>query len=321
MNASFQEVFTDFMVYLASEKGLAQNSRDAYERDLNAFFLFLSESGILQLKDLKDAHIEAFLGKKKRSGYADASIERALVVIKVLCRFLKKDGLITADPSLYTHGPKQWQKIPHFLSYEEVDVLLQQPDPSLPLGARDKAILEVMYSSGLRVSEVCGLGMYAIGENFIRVKGKGNKERMVPVGEKATAAVDHYLSHFRDMWSSQNDQPLFVSNRGHRMDRIAIWRMIKSYAKAAGIKKVISPHGLRHSFATHLLDNGADLRTIQEMLGHVSINSTERYTHISRKQLSTAFEKCHPRFHIHKQTEELVYVPVCVPVPVPDFSF
>ena len=161
--------------------------------------------------------------------------------------------------------------------------------------ARDRAILEVLYASGLRVSELCNLGLYAVDDEFVRVKGKGGKERLVPIGRKAVEAIDYCLQHFRGECRNEKNPVLFSTNRGKKIDRVNVWRMVKKYAKQAGIVKNIFPHTLRHSFATHLLDNGADLRVIQEMLGHASINSTDRYTHLSRRHLVEAFNAFHPR--------------------------
>ena len=166
---------------------------------------------------------------------------------------------------------------------------------AVPKDKRDRAILELLYASGLRVSEVCGLKLYDLDDQFVRVQGKGSKERLVPLGQKALQAVDEYLKHCRDRFESEKQLALFVTKRGNPIDRIGVWHMIKKYAKQAGIVKNISPHTLRHSFATHLLDNGADLRVIQEMLGHASISSTDRYTHISRSRLQESFEQFHPR--------------------------
>lgn len=286
----------DFVNYLASEKGLAQNSIQAYSSDLQSLIEFLSDHNSADLLQLNEQLIAEFLSHKKKKGYSEASIVRALIAIKVFCRFLKREGLLTSDPSLYLESGHLWQKLPAVLSIGEIEHLLEQPDVQSEQGVRDKAILEVLYSSGLRVSEVCQLGIYSIGDGSIRVKGKGSKERVVPIGKKALQAVDEYLTLYRSNWKSEEVDPLFLSCRGKRMDRIAVWKMVKFYTQKAGIHKNISPHTLRHSFATHLLDNGADLRVIQEMLGHSSINSTQLYTHVSRQHLVHNFEKFHPRF-------------------------
>lgn len=287
---------SDFISYIASEKGLARNTIEAYQRDINAFVASLESTGLSTFATLTQEQIIHFLSHLKGHEYASSSICRALIAIKVLCRFLKREGITKTNVALYLETPKMWQLIPDILTCEEVDVLLKQPDPTTALGARDRAIIEVFYASGLRVSEVCTLGIYDVDDTFVRVMGKGSKERLVPIGKRAIEAVDHYLTTFRSNWDSEKQTALFVTKNGRRIDRVMVWRMVKEYAKQAGIVKNISPHTLRHSFATHLLDNGADLRVIQEMLGHANISSTDRYTHISRNRLQEAFESSHPRF-------------------------
>ena len=215
----------------------------------------------------------------------------SLIAIKVFFRFLKREGIISQNITLLLATPKIWQLIPDVLSIEEMEQLLNQPDLSLVKGVRDRAILEVLYASGLRVSELCGLTIRDVDDEYMRIRGKGGKERLVPIGRKAISAIDRYL-HFRD---GPLEETLFVGKGGQPIDRVTVWKMIKSYAVQAGISKSISPHTFRHSFATHLLDNGADLRVIQELLGHSSITSTDRYTHISCSHLQQAFEEFHPR--------------------------
>jgi len=289
------EHLDDFLSYISSEKGLALNTIEAYRHDCLGFISYLERKGIPSLNHVKQIDIVGFLGEFKEKGYASSTISRALIAIKVMYRFLKRERIIDHNITLYLESPKLWQLIPEVLSVEEIDALLLQPDISTAAGARDKAILEMLYGSGLRVSEVCRLGLYDVDDTFVKVFGKGSKERVVPVGKKAIEAIDYYLANFRDQTDSKRQQTLFVNQRGRPLDRIAIWKMIKKYAKEAGIEKNISPHTMRHSFATHLLDNGADLRVIQEMLGHANISSTDRYTHISRSHLHEAFSAFHPR--------------------------
>lgn len=286
-----------FMLYIASEKGLSLNTLEAYQRDIQSFASFLRQQGLSSFSQIEQHQIVSFLATLKGADYASATICRALISIKVLCRFLKREKVTSSNVALYIESPKLWQLIPEVLNIEEVSCLLQQPDPNNAFGARDKAILEVLYASGLRVSEVCSLRIYDVDDAFVRVMGKGSKERLVPIGTEAIKAIDHYLGHYRWQWDSKKQLLLFVSKTGKPIDRILVWKMIKRYAIEAGIKKPISPHTLRHSFATHLLDNGADLRIIQEMLGHASITSTDRYTHVSRVHLQKAFQACHPRLN------------------------
>ena len=285
----------DFLIYLGSERGLSPHTIEAYQRDVLGFIRFVEKAGVHHFSKVLKEHIVDYLATLKSGGYATSSLARALIAVKVLFRFLKREGLVEANVALYLETPKLWQLIPEVLSCSEVERLLEQPDPLTAVGARDKAVLELLYSCGLRVSEVCRLEIYDVGDETVRVFGKGSKERLVPIGKYALKAIDHYLSEYRCLLDSEKEKTLFVTNRGKPLDRIAIWKMIKEYAKRAGISKNISPHTLRHSFATHLLDNGAELRVIQEMLGHASISSTDRYTHVSKTHVQKAFEAFHPK--------------------------
>lgn len=286
-----EEDVKDFLLYIASEKGLSHNTIEAYERDILTFVDYLKEHAITSFHLVQSEHLVGYLARKKDRGYASASICRALIALKVLFAFLKRERMIEVNHSLYLDTPKLWQLIPEYLTLDEVERLLAQPATGSLKGDRDKAMLEVLYSSGLRVSEICTLGIFDVDDTYVRVKGKGNKERLVPIGSKALAAIDTYLSYPRQ----ENDpELLFLTRTAKPMDRVTVWKLVKEYAKQAGISKNISPHTLRHSFATHLLDHGADLRVIQDMLGHANIRSTDRYTHISRQHLQEAFQRCQP---------------------------
>lgn len=282
-------VLQDFLSYISSEKGLAKNTLEAYRRDVQRFLRFINQEPIT----VEEEQIIDFL--RSLENYASSSKARTLIALKVFFRFLKREEWISRNPTEYLSTPKLWQLIPEVLTGQEVERLLNAPDITTERGCRDKAVLELLYSSGLRVSELIGLSLYAIDESGVRVKGKGSKERIVPVGKKALAAIDDYLIRFRDYAGSSREEALFIGRQGKALTRFGVWKMIKGYALKAKIAKNISPHTLRHSFATHLLDHGADLRVIQEMLGHSSISSTDRYTHISRSQLTTAFNRFHPR--------------------------
>ncbi len=273
----------DFIAHLRSEKGLSSHSVEAYGRDVRLFLSHHTPSV---------ENVVRHLGDLKEQGYASASIARALIALKVFFRFLFREGILAQNLSSLLETPKLWQLIPEVMTQSEVTRLLQTPDPETFLGARDRALIEMLYGSGLRVSELCSLSIYSIDETSVKVMGKGRKERVVPVGRKALEAVDHYLVCFRDAFEGE---ALFVTKHGKAIDRVAVWRLIKQYAKQAGIQKPISPHTLRHSFATHLLDHGADLRVIQEMLGHSHIGTTDRYAHVSQSRLQEAFSKFHPR--------------------------
>lgn len=285
---------SNFLCYITSEKGLSPNTIEAYGRDLQHFIAFLKKQSIESFVDVTSNHLIDFLANMHNQQYAAASISRSFVAVKVLFRFLKREGILKENIALYLETPKTWQAIPSVLTIEETEELLSQPDRRTSNGARDAAILELLYSSGIRASELCQLKIVDVDDDAIRVFGKGRKERLVPIGSQAIAAIDHYLIHHRCQCEG-DEETLFLSQWNRPLDRILLWEIVKRHAAAAGIEKNISPHTLRHSFATHLLDNGADLRIIQEMLGHASINSTERYAHVSSKHLKDAFERCHPR--------------------------
>lgn len=280
-----------FIAYISAEKGLLANSVKAYRGDLNSLFKFLESKNI---SDVKEENVISFLAGLKRKNMSSSSLYRKLVVVKLFFRFLKKEHEVERDVTAYFELPKIWQIIPEVLTPDEVDRLLNIASDSF-VGARDRALLELMYATGMRVSEAIGVKICDVEENFIKIKGKGEKERVVPIGKRALEAIDHYLLNFRKEAQKENDF-LFVNRRGKKLDRVEIWRRIKFYGLKASIKKSISPHTLRHSFATHLLENGADLRLIQEMLGHSDISTTDRYTQISQKHLKISFEKAHPRF-------------------------
>lgn len=296
MSKMYEREYADFIIYIRSEKGLTENSIEAYSRDLRYFVDYLSRHGATPLSAVTSDQCINYLSFLKSAKYAPATLSRMLVSLKVFFQFLKREELVHQNPTLLLDGPKLWLLLPEILDEEEVERLLAQPNLEIAEGSRDRAILELMYGSGLRVSEVCGLTLYSIDDQFIRVFGKGRKERIVPVGGEALKAVDHYLNHFRSQWDSEKIENLFVTLKGKPIDRISIWRSVKSYAKKALIQKNISPHTLRHSYATHLLNHGADLRIIQELLGHANINSTDRYTQVSHSRMQEAFNRCHPKW-------------------------
>jgi integrase/recombinase XerD len=285
------EKIADFLDHLRCEKGLSSNTIEAYGRDVQAFAAILGHGNWSAVNSESILH---FLGHLKEKGFASSSICRALVSVKVFFRFLKKEGVVDVDLGRYFNTPKTWQFIPDVLTVEEVDELLAQPKQDDFLGARDKAILELLYATGMRVSELCKLRICDLDDTFVKVHGKGKKDRVVPVGKLAIEAVDRFLIQFRGETQEEN-APLFVTSRGKPIDRVTVWSRVKAYANSAGIRKSISPHTLRHSFATHLLENGADLRLIQDMLGHEDIGTTDRYTHVTGNRLKTAFHSFHPR--------------------------
>lgn len=281
----------EFIIYLKAEKGLSKNSIEAYTRDLALFYKFLKNHRLEALTlTKKDAIL--FLSEMQAEGYAAASLERLASALRLFFRFLYREGYEEIDKSIFFERGKSPIKIPIVLTKEEVERLLLSLDPSTFNGARDLAIMEILYATGIRASELASLTLYAVDDHQVRVLGKGGKERLVPMGKKALLAVDHYLTHYRDQ---EEGNALFVTKGGKGIDRVFVWKRVKLAAKGAGIVKNISPHTLRHSFATHLLDNGADLRVIQEMLGHSSIATTDRYTHVSMEGIKKSFYKHHNR--------------------------
>lgn len=287
-----QTYLDDFLFYIGSEKNFSKNTIEAYRRDLNKFIDLLKQRKINSLTNVKEDEILAFSLSLRNASLASSSISRAMIALKSFFRFLRKERLIQSEETLYLDTPKMWQLIPEILTQQEVVNLLNTPDKKSSIGIRDRALLEVLYASGLRVSEVCNLNLQDFGDEVLFIRGKGGKERMVPIAKQAVDRVDDYLLNHRP--DSKNDA-LFISVKGNRLDRFSVYNRVKLYAQNSGIKKMISPHTLRHCFATHLLENGADLRVIQEMLGHSSIITTDRYTHISSKHLVRAFDQFHPK--------------------------
>lgn len=288
------DLSTEFFRYLASEKGLAIKSLEAYRADLKKFFTYLRQIGIHSLEELETSDLVNYLNMLKLKSYAESTICRALISLKLFFRFAFSEGFLPRNITLSLESPRIWQLIPEVLTIEETESLLAQPDIQTAEGSRDRAILELLYATGVRVSECCSLGVYDVDDSYVRVIGKGNKERVIPIGQKAIHAIDHYIIHFRGIVESEKD-PLFINERGRRIDRFLVFNLVKGYAETAQIKKNVSPHTLRHSFATHLLENGAELRVIQEMLGHANISSTDRYTQISQNHVQKAFHAFHPR--------------------------
>lgn len=287
-----------FLSYLAVEKGLSENTLESYGRDVGKFLEFLSRQGISDISVVKYDNIADFLADSKEKGFNPATIVRSIVSIKQFFKYLIIEKLISEDPASQIKTPKMKKSIPGVISLDDVETLLGAPDESTPEGLRDSAMLEVLYASGIRVSELIGLKLNDVNfdHGYVIVYGKGSKERLVPVGEKARAKLTEYLSNGRpSILKTRESKALFVTRRGGGMTRQGFWKLIKNYALKAGIEKKISPHTLRHSFATHLLERGADLRTIQIMLGHSDISTTQIYTHVESERLKEIHKKFHPR--------------------------
>ena len=290
-----------FLNYLAVECGLSQNTLEAYRRDLNKFAAFLKKQGVSALARVKPENIQKFLEVNRNKGGADNSLARYLVSIKMLFRYLMAEKIIKIkkDPASLQESPRLWKRLPQALSYQDIEKLLAAPDRTKPLGVRDKAIIEVLYATGARVSEVVNLRFPDVNLEFgyLKCLGKGQKERIVPLGEEAIHAIKKYLAEVRPGLAAKKTgaELFFLDRLGKGLRRETIWKMINKYARLAGLKGRIHPHLLRHSFATHLLEHGADLRYVQEMLGHASVSTTQIYTHVDKKRLKAIHKKFHPR--------------------------
>jgi integrase/recombinase XerD len=290
-----EELLKGFLNYLTVEKGLAQNTVRSYERDLRKYVNFVAGHGP---GSVSQADVLAFLGRLSEQGMSTPSMARNLAAIRGFHKYLITDGLAREDPTVNIENPRGWKRLPKTLSEKEVESLLDQPDVATPLGLRDKAMLEILYATGLRVSELVGLKLQDINleRGYLTVMGKGSKERAVPLGDAAAAALREYLDRSRPfLLNGRDSEALFISSKRRQITRQMFWERIKVLAAKAGIARSISPHTLRHSFATHLLDNGADLRAVQAMLGHSDISTTQIYTHVSRERLRQIHEKYHPR--------------------------
>ena len=286
-----------FLTCLRVEKGLSENTIKAYHRDIQKFAEF-AVSRKLQTRDVSRSDIVDFLGSLYRRGLDSRSVARHLVTIRNFFRFSLVEGYIEDDPAATIESPRFRQSLPEFLTLEEVERLLRQPDMSTPIGLRDRALIELLYSAGLRVSELCGIRVedLQMDAGFLRCVGKGNKERLVPVGKQALSILQKYLREARPQLLRGGSSPyLFLNQRGRKLDRIAFWKLLGIYGRKAGLRKALTPHMLRHTFATHLLDRGADLRSVQMMLGHSDISTTQIYTHVVEERLKQVYKAHHPR--------------------------
>ncbi|HBC94091.1 MAG TPA: site-specific tyrosine recombinase XerD [Pelotomaculum sp.] len=287
-----------FIYHLSVERGLAANTLVSYRTDLKAYIAFCRKYGLVTMEQAGKDAIMSYLFQLQLDGRSPATISRHLAAIKSYYRFAFNEGVVGKDPSQELESPKPPQRLPRVLSMEEVDLLLSQPHIGEPAGLRDKAMLELLYATGLRVSELVSLDLTNLNlENgFIRCFGKGSKERVIPLGDVAARFVREYLGRGRrKLEKSGKVSALFVNHRGQRLTRQGFWKIIKKYALKAKINTVITPHTLRHSFATHLLENGADIRSVQEMLGHTDISTTQIYTHLTKKRVREIYNRSHPR--------------------------
>ncbi len=287
-----------FLIHIRVEKGLSANTLQAYSQDLIDFFIFLEKKKLTKLDHVSQENLVDYVLALNKRHMAHASLARKIVSLRQLFGFAKNRGLLKEDPSQLIDSPKKSLRLPHTLSRDELDQVMQQPDEKKPDGLRDRTMLEFVYAAGLRASELVALRPESVNRQhgYIRTIGKGSKERIIPLGKVALAYYQRYLTEGRPLLARQGDTGhLFLSRRGRGMSRQGFWSRIKHYAKKAGLQKSIYPHSLRHSFATHLLEGGADLRSVQVMLGHADISTTQIYTHVSGSRLRKVHEQCHPR--------------------------
>ena len=294
MNTHIEE----FINYLAVERGLANNTLLAYRRDLTKYAACLGKKDVKDIHHVKRDHITEFMYTQKKEGLSANSIGRSLAAIKMFHRFLVRERLTPEDPTNLVSTPKIWKKVPDVLREDEIESMINAAKGKRWQMVRDKAILELFYATGMRVSELLNLKLENINLElgYVRCMGKGDKERIIPVGKRACESVKKYCETVRKKFVKDDKQLfLFLSRLGKKISRQSIWKIIKIYARKANIKKEIKPHTLRHSFATHLLEGGADLRSVQAMLGHSDISTTQIYTHVDRERLKAVHKQFHPR--------------------------
>jgi integrase/recombinase XerD len=291
-----EDALRSFIDFLSVEKGLSRNTLLSYERDLAKLLLFFRKEK-LAWTNAGETDLVRFIHEQSRAGLSARSLARLVSSMRSFYRYLVLDGIVERDAADGLSSPSVWLSLPKFLTIKEVEALLAAPDDEDPRGVRDKAMLEVLYGSGLRVSELIALKPKDVNldEGFLLCRGKGGKERIVPLGRSACRAVQRYVDEARPLFEKDASEFLFLTRRGGPFTRQGFWKLLKGHARAAGIPSKISPHVLRHSFATHLLERGADLRSVQLMLGHSQITTTQIYTHVSRERLRRIYDQFHPR--------------------------
>ncbi len=301
LSRNFSSAVAEFVAYLSVERGASGNTLDGYSRDVRRYCSWLEGLGRLSPAEATREDITGYLTELSETGFMSSSMERSLAAIKGFHRFCLAEGISVSDPSSTVPLPKTPDRLPDVLSIEQAKALLDQPFPNTPTGMRDRAMLEVLYGCGLRASELVGLDMQSLylNEGFVQVVGKGSKERISPIGGTALLALTDYLERGRLLLHSSGrtiaePQAVFLNSRGGRLSRQSLHAVVASYGEKIGIKQ-LHPHTLRHSFATHMLEGGADLRSIQEMLGHSSISTTQIYTHVNRSHIRDEYMTCHPR--------------------------
>jgi integrase/recombinase XerD len=293
-----KKLINEFINYLSVERGLAMNTLESYGRDLRQYSQYLEQDAESDLDAVSRTTIVSYLLHLQTQGKATATIARRLAALKAFYQFLVREKRIKNDPTANLESPKLEKRLPKVLTVSEVERLLGQPDLVQPAGIRDRAMLELLYATGIRVSELVSLSLadVSLDMGYIKCEGKGSKERIVPLGTIAIRSCREYLQAARArLVKERQESALFVNHHGHRLTRQGFWKIVKKYAHDARVDKEITPHTLRHSFATHLLENGADLRSVQEMLGHADISTTQIYTHVTRGHLKEVYARTHPR--------------------------
>ena len=293
-----KEYIEEFLNYLAVERNLAKNTLLAYRRDLGKYSAYLKTKKVTNLDRISRKNVTDFMYQQKEAELSANSICRALAAIKTFHRFLVRERLAKEDPTSLVETPKLWKRVPDVLTVQEVEAMLKAAEGRGWQAVRDRAILELFYASGMRVSELSDLKLEQINleAGYVRCFGKGSKERLIPIGKRAKDTVGKYCEKVRGRLAKDAEEThLFLSRLGKKISRQSLWKLIKCYARKANIRKEIKPHTLRHSFATHLLENGADLRSVQEMLGHSDISTTQIYTHVDKERLKHIHKEFHPR--------------------------
>ena len=296
MARSLDDHIQDYIAHLAVERNLSPRTLDSYARDLRQFGSWVEQEK-LRTDTIERAHIRSYLGSRRDAGLSARSAARALSSLRGLFRFLVGDEILAADPTADIRSPSLWKTVPHTLSSDEIEALLAAPDTATDLGLRDRAMIETLYATGLRVSELVGLtaDRVRLDPGFVRIVGKGRKERLVPLGMAAIDWIERYTGTARPALDRHRRPELFLNHRGGALTRQGFWKILRRHADRAGISTQLSPHVIRHSFATHLVENGADLRAVQMMLGHSSLTTTEIYTHVARERLRRLYDEKHPR--------------------------
>lgn len=291
------KIMKQYIEYLENEKKLSKNTLVSYSRDIKFFSDFLEEKKVAGFESVLPAHIKEYIKYLKKDGKAESTVLRNFESVKNFYIYLKKKGIVEENPADNVKAPKISRKLPEILSFEEIEILLSLPDPDDPKGCRDKAMLELLYASGMRVTEIINMTLddVHLDMSFVNCNSE-TKTRIIPIGKICTEVLSFYINTARNVLiKDDTETALFVNMNGERMSRQGFWKLLKSYADRAGIKKSITPHTLRHSFAAHLLENGADLRSIQVMLGHSDISSTQVYANLINDKLKNVYNKAHPR--------------------------